>query len=169
MTSLTSRKTSDSDQARMRRERVLEVNERNIAAFRANGGRLPTFGDAPVLLLTTTGSRSGLRRTSPMMYLPDEHDDAVVYVFASAAGADQDPAWLANLVAHPDEVEVERGTAVSPARAEVVAEPRRSLLFDRQAALYPGFAHYQSKTTRVIPVVALTLRRPPEQVAGHRS
>ena len=162
MTSVGSRRTSDADLARMRRERVLEVNERNIAAFRANRGRLPTFGDAPVLLLTTTGSRSGLRRTSPMMYLPDEHDDDVVHVFASAAGADQDPAWFRNLIAHPDEVEVELGTAVSPASAEVVAEPRRSELFARQAALYPGFAHYQDKTTRVIPVVALTLHRSAE-------
>jgi len=143
----------------MRRERVLEVNERNIAAFRANGGRLPAFGDAPVLLLTTTGSKSGLRRTSPMMYLPDEEDADVVYVFASAAGADQHPAWFTNLVAHPDDVEVEIGSASVAASAEVVAEPRRSLLFRRQAALYPGFAQYQRQTTRVMPVVALTMRR----------
>ena len=143
----------------MRRERVLQVNERNIAAFRANGGRLPAFGDAPVLLLTTTGSKSGLRRTSPMMYLPDEDDPDLLYVFASAGGADRHPAWFDNLVAHPDEVQVEVGTATVPATAEVVAEPRRSMLFDRQASLYPGFAQYQRQTTRVMPVVALTMRR----------
>lgn len=141
----------------MNRERVLERNERNIAEFRATGGRLAAFGDAPVLLLTTTGAQSGLRRTSPMMYLPDADDPDVVYVFASAAGADRDPAWVGNIAAQPDGLLVEIGRDSVPASAEVVPEPRRSQLFDEQAARYPGFAEYQSRTERVIPVIALTL------------
>ena len=63
---------------------------------------MTSFGDPPVLLLTTTGSKSGLPRTSPMMYLADEDDPSRVYVFASAAGADANPAWFHNILAHPD-------------------------------------------------------------------
>jgi hypothetical protein len=71
------------------RQEALTFNENNIAEFRASKGRIASFGDAPLLLLTTTGARSGHRRTSPMMYLAEEHDPNRVYVFASAAGVDQ--------------------------------------------------------------------------------
>ena len=143
----------------MQREQVLQFNERNIEEFRSSGGRLSSFGDAPVLLLTTTGARSGVPRTSPMMYLADDGDPDRVYVFASAAGADTNPAWFGNVVAHPRglTVEIERETV--RADAEVLAEPARTQTYDTQAARYPGFAAYQAKTTRVIPVVALTLQR----------
>jgi len=86
-TSCFERKDQDVD-----RQQTLAFNENNIAEFRASNGRIASFGDAPLLLLTTTGARSGQRRTSPMMYLADEHDPNRVYVFASAAGADQNPA-----------------------------------------------------------------------------
>ncbi len=75
-------------------DEVLTFNEKNIAEFRATGGRLSSFGDAPVLLLTTTGAKTGRARTSPMMYLPDDDHPDRVYVFASAAGADTNPAWF---------------------------------------------------------------------------
>ena len=80
-------------------QQKLKFNEDNIAEFRAGGGRIASFGDAPLLLLTTAGAKSGRRRTSPMMYLADEHDSDRVYVFASAAGDDQHPAWFHNVVA----------------------------------------------------------------------
>ena len=86
------------------REQVLAFNEKNIAEFRRSGGRLSSFGDAPVLLLTSTGAQSGQRRTNPMMYLADDRDPELVYVFASAAGADENPAWYHNVVAHPDDL-----------------------------------------------------------------
>src|SRR4051812_31324758 len=71
------------DDYAVNREQILTYNEKNIADFRSNGGRIAAFGDAPVLLLTTTGARSGQQRTSPMMYLADEHYPNRVYVFAS--------------------------------------------------------------------------------------
>ena len=100
-----------------------EFNRRNIAEFRSSGGRIASFGDAPVLLLTTTGVKSGLPRTNPMMYLADEHNLERVYVFASAAGAEQNPAWFNNLLAHPNDLIVEIGTERVTTQ---VPTPRRS-------------------------------------------
>jgi deazaflavin-dependent oxidoreductase (nitroreductase family) len=131
-------------------------NERNIAEFRSSGGRIASFGDAPILLLTTTGARSGLRRTTPMMYLADEADADRVFVFASAAGADRNPAWYENLVANPTDLEVEIGEERLGAHPTVLPEPERASVYAEQARRYPGFAEYERKTSRVIPVVALT-------------
>lgn len=144
----------------MDRQEKQAFNERNIADFRASGGRIASFGDAPVLLLTTTGSRSGRRRTSPMMYLADEADPDRVFVFASAAGADRNPAWFDNLAASPADLEVEIGDRRVGARATVLPESERAAVFAEQARSYPGFAGYQEKTERRIPVVALDLERP---------
>jgi deazaflavin-dependent oxidoreductase (nitroreductase family) len=135
----------------------LTFNERNIAEFRANRGVIASFGDAPVLLITTTGAKSGLRRTNPVMYLADEHNEGRVYVFASAAGADKNPDWFHNAVAHPQGLTVEIGDESLSADVEVLGEPTRSQLYAVQAERYPGFAAYQAKTSRQIPVVALTL------------
>jgi deazaflavin-dependent oxidoreductase (nitroreductase family) len=140
------------------RNETLEHNDKNIVEFRANGGRIGDFGDAPVLLLTTIGAKSGKSRTSPMMYQADEQDPRRVYVFASAAGADANPAWFHNIVAHPQELDVEIGTQKQKADAEVLTEPDRTKRYAIQADRYPGFAAYQEQTTRRIPVVALDLR-----------
>jgi deazaflavin-dependent oxidoreductase (nitroreductase family) len=141
------------------KEQVLTFNENNIAEFRASKGRIASFGEAPLLLLTTTGARSGQRRTSPVMYLADEHDPNLVYVFATAAGADENPSWFHNIVAHPDDIDVELGDERYGATAEVVPDPRRAAVYALQASRYPGFAGYQEKTSRSIPVIALTLQR----------
>lgn len=85
----------------------MSFNDGNIAEFRASGGQIGLFGDAPVLLLTSIGAKSGARRTSPMIYLADQDDSELIYVFASAAGADTNPAWYYNLLSHPDQVTVE--------------------------------------------------------------
>lgn len=143
----------------MDREQILTFNEKNIAEFRSSAGRLSSFGDAPVLLLTTTGAKSGQPRTSPMMYLADDKDPNRVYVFASAAGADTNPAWFHNIVAHPKELSVEIGRDTMTADAEVLPDPLRRQIYDLQASRYPGFTAYQEKTTRPIPVIALTLDR----------
>jgi deazaflavin-dependent oxidoreductase (nitroreductase family) len=140
-------------------EPTLSFNERNIVEFRGSHGRISSFGDAPLLLLTTTGAKSGQKRTNPMMYLTDEDDPDRLFVFASYAGADQNPAWFHNVVAHPDDLEVEIGDERHLANAEVLPEPRRSEVFSDQASRYPGFAGYQEKTSRTIPVIALTLQR----------
>jgi deazaflavin-dependent oxidoreductase (nitroreductase family) len=136
-------------------------NTRNIAEFRASGGTVGSFGDAPLLLLTTIGAKTGKSRTSPMMYLADERDPDLVYVFASNAGGDDDPAWFRNLAAHPAGVTVEIGRETLTADAEVLPEPARSEIYAIQAARYPGFAKYESMTARRIPVAALTLHRTP--------
>jgi deazaflavin-dependent oxidoreductase (nitroreductase family) len=129
-----------------------EWNAKIIAEFRANEGRVGgQFEGAPILLLTTKGAKSGLPRTSPMMYLPD--GDRVL-VFASYAGAPSNPDWYRNLSVNPD-VTVEVGTQTYAATAQDVTGPERDALYAKQAALYPGFADYERKTTRVIPVVAL--------------
>lgn len=127
-------------------------NARIIEEFRANGGRVGgQFEGAPMLLLHTTGARSGQERVNPMMYLDFENRR---FVFASKAGADTHPDWYHNLVAHP-EVSVEAGTETYQATAVPVAGDERDRIYAEQARRYPGFADYAAKTSRVIPVVEL--------------
>jgi len=127
-------------------------NTRIIEEFRANDGRVGgQFAGAPVLLLTTTCAKTGRRYTNPVMYLPD--GDRVV-VFASKGGAPTNPDWYHNLVAHP-RVTVELGTEQYEANAAVITGEARNQLYARQAELYPGFAEYEAKTARTIPVIAL--------------
>ena len=128
-------------------------NQKIIDEFRANLGKVGgQFEGAPVLLLTTTGAKSGKRHTTPMMYLAG---DGVLYVFASKAGAPTNPDWYHNLAANP-KVTVEVGADKFDATAVALEGDQRDEIFARQAALYPGFAEYQQQTTRVIPVVQLT-------------
>lgn len=131
---------------------VQDWNARIIDEFRTNGGRVGgQFEGAPLLLLRTTGARSGAERTNPMLYLDlDGHR----YVFASKAGADTHPDWYRNLVAHPD-VSVEVGTESYRARAVAVEGAERDRIYAEQARRFPGFGEYAAKTTRVIPVVEL--------------
>jgi len=125
-----------------------------IEEFRANGGAVGgQFEGAPLLLLTTTGRRSGERRTSPIMYLDDGAGRWLV--FASKAGLPTHPAWFLNLEADPH-VTVEIGDRTVDASAVVLEGAERDHWVAEQARRYPGFAEYQAKTDRVIPVVALT-------------
>ncbi|HWE62117.1 MAG TPA: nitroreductase family deazaflavin-dependent oxidoreductase [Chloroflexota bacterium] len=127
-------------------------NRMVIEEFRANGGNVGgQFAGAPLLLLSTTGARSGRRLTIPVMYLAD--GDRLI-VFASKAGAPTNPDWYHNLVANPT-VTVEVGNETFDANASVVTGEERDRLYNLQSSRYPGFADYQSKTTRTIPVVAL--------------
>ena len=130
-------------------------NDAVIAEFRANGGKVGgNFVGAPLLLLTSTGAKSGRPHVAPMMYLAD--GDRWV-VFASYAGAPNNPAWYHNLVAHPDAV-IEVGSETVEVTAVVLKGDERDRLYAKQSELYPGFAEYQEKTSRVIPVVALERR-----------
>ena len=127
-------------------------NTKIIEEFRANEGRVGgSFQGAPMLLLTTTGRRTGERRTNPMMYLAD--GDRLL-VFASKGGAPTHPDWYHNLVADP-QVTVEVGTESYQARATALQGDERDRLYAEQSRRYPGFAEYQRNTSRVIPVVAL--------------
>jgi deazaflavin-dependent oxidoreductase (nitroreductase family) len=127
-------------------------NTKIIEEFRANQGKVGgPFEGAPVLLLHTTGARSGLARVNPVMYLDL---DGSRYVFASKAGADTNPDWYRNLVANPA-VTVEVGAETYGATAVAVAGEDRDRIYTEQAHRYPGFAEYQAKTSRVIPVVEI--------------
>ena len=131
---------------------MLDWNRKVIEEFRANDGQVDgQFKGAPMLLLHTNGAKSGEERVNPMMYLDL---DGRRFVFASKAGADTNPDWYHNLVANP-RVTIELGTQTFDATARVITGEERDRIFARQAELYPGFAEYQEKTTRVIPVVAL--------------
>lgn len=130
----------------------LDWNAAIIAEFRANEGRVGgQFEGAPLLLLHTTGAKSGAERVSPMMYL---EDDSRLYVFASKAGADTHPDWFHNL-SKTSAVVVEIGAETLDATARVLPEAERARVYAIQSARYPGFAEYAEKTTRVIPVVEL--------------
>jgi len=127
-------------------------NAKIIDEFRSNEGRVGgPFEGAPVLLLSTTGAKTGQTRVNPMMYLLD---GGATYVFASKSGHPANPDWYHNLVANPG-VTVEVGTETFEATARVITGEERDWIYARQAQLYPGFAEYQEKTSRVIPVVAL--------------
>jgi deazaflavin-dependent oxidoreductase (nitroreductase family) len=130
-----------------------EFNRAIIEEFRANGGKVGgSFEGAPVLLLTSTGAKSGQRRTTPLMYMPDGER---MVIFASKGGAPTNPAWYHNLRANPSAT-VEVGADTVDVDAAVTSGEERERLFKRQAELYPQFAEYAEKTTREIPVVALT-------------
>jgi deazaflavin-dependent oxidoreductase (nitroreductase family) len=129
-------------------------NAEVVEQFRARAtkpGGVPA--DSGLLLLHTTGARTGEPRLTPLAFLRDE--DRLV-VIASYGGAPKHPAWYHNLVANP-KVGVEIGAEQFHARATVVQEPERSRLFAKMAARSPAFTMYQQKASpRVIPVVALT-------------
>jgi deazaflavin-dependent oxidoreductase (nitroreductase family) len=127
-----------------------EYNRKLIEDFRANHGDGP-FAGRPLLLLTTTGAKSGQRRTTPMMYVPD--GDRLL-VIASNAGAPAHPDWYYNLVAHP-QVRVEVGADSFDARAVVLEGSERQQQWERIAASYPFFIEHQAKVSRQIPVIAL--------------
>src|SRR5579859_5605481 len=128
-------------------------NQEIVDQFRANNGTMVSgmFKGAPLLLLTTTGAKSGQTRLNPLAYTRDGERYVVI---ASKAGAPTNPDWYHNIVAHP-EVTVEVGPDRFPARASIAEGPERDRLYAAQAALMPGFAEYQKKTTRQIPVVVL--------------
>jgi deazaflavin-dependent oxidoreductase (nitroreductase family) len=131
---------------------VNDFNASVIAEFRAHGGRVGgPFEGAPLLLLTSTGAKSGEERTTPVMYLPDGER---MVIFASKAGAPTNPAWYHNLVANPTAT-VEVGTESFQAQARVASGEERAELYNRQTELRPQFADYAEKTTREIPVVVL--------------
>lgn len=127
-------------------------NDKIIAEFRANEGKVGgPFEGAPMVILTSTGAKTGKPHTNPLMYLPDGNR---VVVFASMGGAPDNPQWFNNLVANPDAT-AEVGTEQFKVRAVVTQGEERDRLFEEQKKRYPQFAEYETKTTRKIPVVAL--------------
>jgi deazaflavin-dependent oxidoreductase (nitroreductase family) len=130
-----------------------EFNKQIVEEFRANDGKVGgMFEGKNVLLLTTIGAKSGEERLSPLAYTRD--GDRYV-VAASMGGAPKNPAWYHNLVANP-KVTVEVGTEKFEATATVIADrAERDRLYAGMIAHAEGFADYEKKTTRVIPIVVL--------------
>ncbi len=127
-------------------------NQKIIEEFRSNGGQVGgQFAGAPLLLLTTTGARSGRKLTSPLMYNKD--GDCLV-IFASKGGAPTNPDWYYNLVANP-EVTIEQGSESYTAKAVVLEGEDRERIFTMHATQFPQFASYQEGLSRKIPVIAL--------------
>ncbi len=128
-------------------------NHAIIDEFRANSGKVGgNFAGKTLLLLHTTGAKSGQERVNPVAYVKD--GDRLV-IIASKGGAPTNPDWYYNLLAHPL-VTVEVGTSQFQVRAAVTSEPERSRLYSKMVEMMPGFAEYQRKTTRAIPVITLT-------------
>ncbi|MEP6624177.1 MAG: nitroreductase family deazaflavin-dependent oxidoreductase [Acidimicrobiia bacterium] len=127
-------------------------NQKIIDEFRANGGAVGgNFEGAPLLLLHSTGAKSGRERINPVMY---QSVDGGYAVFASKAGAPTNPDWFHNLRAHSDAT-VEVGDLTVPVRARVAESEERDRIWTVQKARYPGFAEYEASTSREIPVVVL--------------
>jgi deazaflavin-dependent oxidoreductase (nitroreductase family) len=130
-----------------------EMTRALIADFRAHEGQVTSgpFAGRPVLLLTTSGARSGQQRLAPLVYRRDGDRWVIV---ASKGGAPSHPAWYLNLLADPI-VTVEVGGETFEARATVVEGDERERLFAAHAAINPNFTSYQQRTSRIIPVVVL--------------
>jgi len=128
-------------------------NRAVIEEFRANAGAVGgQFAGMSLLLLHTNGAKSGLERINPVAYQRVGDDYAV---FASKAGAPSDPDWFRNLSAHP-EVTVEVAGETFPATARVTEGEERERIWEQQKRDFPGFAEYEEKTARRIPVVVLS-------------
>jgi proline iminopeptidase len=125
----------------------------HVRLYRWSAGRIgSTMGDGRVLLLTTTGRKTGKTRTVPLMYIEDEGGDPIIA--ASYAGAPDHPAWFNNIEKDPQVRYQIRGREVA-ARAEVLSPEKREKLWTQLTTLHPRFGEYEKKTTRVIPLVAL--------------
>lgn len=124
----------------------------HVGVYRRTGGRvLGRFGKSPVLLLNTVGRKTGQRRTTPLLYLPDGEEMVVV---ASMGGSPKHPAWWLNLRDDP-ETTVEVGGRKVGVRAQEARGEEKARLWPRLVGMYPGYADYQRKTDREIPVVVL--------------
>jgi len=129
-----------------------QMNNAVIAEFRETGGKAGgVFEGKPLVLVHHTGAKSGIERIAPLVPLLE---DGRIYIFASKGGADTDPDWYRNLVAHP-EITVELGTDTFAATARVLEGDERDGVYAKQVAAEPQFGEYQRNTDRIIPVVEL--------------
>jgi deazaflavin-dependent oxidoreductase (nitroreductase family) len=126
----------------------------NTWVFRATGGRLggKFRGGAPVLLLTTTGRKTGQPRTSPLLYLRSGNDYVIV---GSKGGMSHNPLWVGNLDAHPD-AEIEVGTEKMKVRARRASDAEKARVWPALVKMYPDYDTYQARTERNIPVIFLS-------------
>jgi deazaflavin-dependent oxidoreductase (nitroreductase family) len=129
----------------------------NVQLYRLSGGRIGgRYDSAPLCILHHVGAKSGNRRETPLVHLPDGER---VVLAASMGGNPKNPAWYHNLRANPD-VEVEVAGRRRPVRARVVDEDERAHLWPRLLEVWPAWEDYQRRTTRQIPVIVLDPRSP---------
>lgn len=134
-------------------------NTNIINEFRANAGRVGgPFEGAPMILVHHRGRKTGRDLVTPTMYLADEQDPAVVYIFASKAGAPTNPDWYYNLTT-AGKADAEIGTETYPVIVTEVTGADRDRIFAEQARRYPGFAEYAEKTAGIRSIPVLALRR----------
>jgi deazaflavin-dependent oxidoreductase (nitroreductase family) len=134
-------------------------NTKIIDEFRANDGKVGgPFEGGPLVLLHHQGRKSGADYIAPLMYLPDDSDADVIYIFASKAGAPTNPDWYANLT-HAGTTTVEVGTETYPVQVEEITGDDRDRVYAEQARRYPGFAEYEEKTAGIRTIPVLQLRR----------
>lgn len=132
---------------------MTDWNRRIIEEFRANEGRVGgNFGGHTLLLLHHTGARTGTERVNPLAC--QVLDDDSWAIFASKGGAPTNPDWYRNLLAHP-KASIEFGTETIDVVARVVTGEERTRIWNRQIEVMPGFAEYDRKTERDIPVIVL--------------
>ena len=142
---------SDEDEVYTKQE-FEDFNRNLVQEFRANKGKVGgMFEGAPLLLLTTTGARTGQARVAPLAYT---RDNGRFVVIASKGGSPSHPDWYFNLRANP-EVTVEVGEEKFPAMATIQRGDERQRLFDQMAHAMPNFAEYQRNTQRELPVIVL--------------
>ncbi len=129
-------------------------NEKVIEEFRANAGRVGgMFEGASMILIHQIGAKSGVERVAPLVHFPEDDDHTVIV--ASAGGAPNHPAWYHNLKANP-KIEVEVGAETYTVVADEITGPERDEVWERVTTTAPGFADYQRKTDRLIPLLRLT-------------
>ena len=128
-----------------------DYNHQLIEEFRADRSKFEGPGSRPLLLLTTTGAKSGKRHTTPMMYVPD--GDRLL-VIASNIGAPNHTDWYRNLVAHPV-VELQDGAVKTERRARELAGAEKALWWKRVEAAFPPYAEYRERAGREIPIFVL--------------
>ena len=137
----------------MNRRLLTALSRAHVALYRASRGRLGgrIAGGAPVLLLTTTGRKSGKQRMTPLLYLEDAGRYVVI---ASVGGAPKHPAWYLNLLANPA-ARIDVGSRKVPVTASTASPDERARLWPLAVQIYAGYDGYQARTTREIPVVIL--------------
>jgi deazaflavin-dependent oxidoreductase (nitroreductase family) len=142
---------SEEDEGLMKQE-FKEFNRNLIDEYRANDGKVGgMFEGAPLLLLTTTGAKTGQARVAPLAYTKDADRFVII---ASKGGAPSHPDWYYNLRTNP-EVTIELGAEKFPARATIQHGEERKRLFDQMSQKMPNFAEYQRNTRRELPVILL--------------
>jgi F420H(2)-dependent quinone reductase len=128
----------------------------HVLAYRASGGRIGQHhrGAPPMLLLDNVGARSGRRRTTPLGYIRDGESWVVI---ASKGGHPRNPSWFHNLMAHPDTT-IQVGAERRAVHARLAGAAERARLWPQAVAAYAGYATYQQRTKREIPLVILEPR-----------